>query len=266
MSCYALDVAFSLLCSPTCALACLYYQKRPKAGAVVQKFFFEAQGLFTVSVLVAAVVRIKQFPPLFEIAFLQYLNWTLAFSIYATFWSLLDSPRKWPTALYTCCTALLQITVFVLSESPQVIPENQRQLIDNCTKYLDTAPHYAGQDRSLHVVIICVVIVLAGIIPAFIWGYYRMKNESFEWKPVFKVYGICCAGMALYGATQLFVIRNVMRNATGSSFADDQWGFGQVAAVFMWVPWTIQSVEHIYSTWDRPLDLSTESPGITPGN
>jgi hypothetical protein len=32
-----------------------------------------------------------------------------------------------------------------------------------------------------------------------------------------------------------------MKAATGSSFADDQWGFGQVVAIFLWLPVLVEA-------------------------
>ncbi|KAH0541686.1 hypothetical protein FGG08_003849 [Glutinoglossum americanum] len=250
MSCYLLNVAFSLLCGPTYTLTCWYYwlraKDKPMAKPKIRRLFFEVQGLFTVPIFIASVVRIEQAPPLFEITFLQFLNWTLAFSFYATFWSLYHSLRKWPMVFYTCCVVALQMTIFTRSGSQKPIPMEARQIIDHCTEHSAIAPQYAGQDWKLQVAVGCAVVGFALTILAIACIYSRASRRPFKRRPVFQMYGICCAGMALYGATQLVAVREAMRNDAGQAFMDDQWGFGQVAAVFMWVPWAIQIAEHVY--------------------
>ncbi|KAI9783660.1 MAG: hypothetical protein M1839_003508 [Geoglossum umbratile] len=260
MSCYVLDVALSLLCGPAYSIALWYYRRRNANFTdklEVQRLFFEAQGLFTVPVLVASVVRIEQSPPMFEIAFLQRLNLTVAFSLYATFWSLcyLASDHKWSIVIYTCSVVALQMTIFARSGSQKAIPTEARQLIDYCTKYSGTEPQYAGQDWKLQVGIGCATIGFGVAIPAISYIYYNFQpgEKTIEWRPVFQMYSICCAGMALFSATQLFAVRESMKSATGSAFTDDQWGFGQVAAVFMWIGWAIQITERTYGTLDSAL-------------
>ncbi|KAI9858727.1 MAG: hypothetical protein M1813_007359 [Trichoglossum hirsutum] len=271
MSCHMLDVAFSLLCGPIYMLASRYYRWKTNETPKIepQKLFFEAQGLFTVPLLIAAVVRIEGAPPLFEIAFLQNLNTTLASSFFVSFWSLYDSLRRWPMVFYTCCVAVLQIIAIARSESQKAISMNGRQMIDHCSKHSATAPQYVGQDWRLQIAVSCVVVGIAVTIPAiaYLISVSLFSRSVFTWKLVFQIYSVCCAGLALYGATQLFATREAMKNATGSGFGDDKWGFGQVAAIFMWIPWVIQSAEHIYNAWhpnpkqDPPPSRDSSSVG-----
>jgi hypothetical protein len=177
MSCYMLDVAFSLFCGPIYKCAChlwhLLDRKRQRDvmghSLKVRECFLEAQGFFTVSVLIATVVRLEQHPPLFEITFLQCLNWTLALSYYAMFWSLLSDLRRWykgqyktrefslPNTrwtaqvsfggplyifFYTLSLLGLGLAAFIRSQSQRVLPTNKRLIIDYCTKYSSAAPYY----------------------------------------------------------------------------------------------------------------------------
>jgi len=40
----------------------------------------------------------------------------------------------------------------------------------------------------------------------------------------------------------LQTMRSELRDITGGDFQDDQWGFGQIIAVFLWIPLCLQVV------------------------
>jgi hydrogenase-4 membrane subunit HyfE len=59
--------------------------------------------------------------------------------------------------------------------------------------------------------------------------------------------GLMTAGMVL-GLVMMWRQRNHLRSVAGMQFEDDAWGFGQVAALFIWAP---IPVEFLYIFLDR---------------
>lgn len=290
MSCYMLDIVFSFLCGPMYKLAfCLWEhldrKKRydlPASSGKVREYFYDAQGFFTVTALIAAVVRLEQCPPLFEITFLQVLSWTLAISYYVMFWSLLSdvlsdllhrsknqsdtSQLSPPTsarvssdvplymAFYTLLVFVLELVIFIRSQSQKVLSTDKRLIIADCPSYGSTAPDYHEHgDQDFQLAVFGGIMAVAFAIPAIIYIFFRSIGKAFKFLLVFEMYSVCCTGMALYGALQLFKARQAMKTATGLAFLDDLWGFGQVAAVFLWVPWLIHSIQHVWKARATPL-------------
>ena len=188
MSCYMLDVAFSLLCGPiyklvTCLLwQCLVRRQHVvgRSSTKVREYFFDAQGFFTVTTLIATVVRLEQSPPLFEITFLQSLSWTLLLSYHTMFWSLLSDllqeykghfntrefslpMSKWIVHLsldvpldmvvYTSLVLGLGLEIFTRSQSQKVLSADKRAIVDQCVQYSAIAPDFEHGDRTFRLAV-----------------------------------------------------------------------------------------------------------------
>ena len=57
-----------------------------------------------------------------------------------------------------------------------------------------------------------------------------------------------CQGFQIFGFVVLLVIRAQLSAATGDDYEDNQWGYGQILAVFVWLPTIIDLMRWIYST------------------
>jgi hypothetical protein len=91
-------------------------------------------------------------------------------------------------------------------------------------------------------------LVLAGI-AALIIAYFTINflcRILKERHPVFL--GLIVLGLSggvIYEMVQLQGKRLFMKAVTGSNFVDNQWGFGQVIAIFLWIPLVIQAIYYL---------------------
>src|SRR5204863_4487697 len=92
-------------------------------------------------------------------------------------------------------------------------------------KHCPGPPPYTGDDDGkLRLAVFGVILAVAFTIPVVTYIYLRLARKPFKWSPVFQIYSGCCAGMALYGAVQLFRARQAVKRLAGSDFMDDLWG------------------------------------------
>lgn len=88
--------------------------------------------------------------------------------------------------------------------------------------------------------------IMAGVLGFFVIGYYLVAQNVVYPTQVGngKVYKLrlgfmCSAGIwtaLIWCLSQIITRRNDLREILGDQFEDDQWGFGQVLAVFAWLP------------------------------
>lgn len=89
-----------------------------------------------------------------------------------------------------------------------------------------------------YMIITIIAIILYGII--LFLCYFILSNYAF-------VNAICTIGLswaAWHYVSRIQTMRNVLRESSSFEFVDDQWGFGQVLSLFVWLPavWTLVSL------------------------
>jgi hypothetical protein len=86
------------------------------------------------------------------------------------------------------------------------------------------------------ILVAIVGLVIAAVILTLLFYAIRAKQ------PI--VLGLICLALTIgtvYCTAQLEYKRDVMKSVTGPDFEDNQWGFGQIIALFLWAPLLIQS-------------------------
>lgn len=235
----------------------------------VQNSFLDVSAQFTIPVAVAAVVRLYQSPPFFEISFLQSLTTMQFLGLLSTTLAALVAMPKHPDTRRILVISLYLIVDFGFFmgmigflRTTKASATTIQELVNACKEYQPISPGFVypapSQGSGLSNLMlkeydaskgkegwIIWGLVLAGIvaliIACFIINFlYRILKER---HPGFLgpiVLGL--SGGVIYEMAQLQGKRLFMQAVTGSNFVDNQWGFGQVIAIFLWTPLIIQAI------------------------
>jgi hypothetical protein len=130
-----------------------------------------------------------------------------------------------------------------------------RELLSACPRYADldfqftnVLIHISRTELSWLLVIPCPIIA---ILIHFVSGP--------------GVSSLCCAGLtggATYYLVEMQRKRQIIRDIAGQEFEDDQWGFGQVLAIFIWIPVCVAMTSVVFrvsGSYERSCDLQERS-------
>lgn len=244
--------------------------------------FLDTSAQFTIVIAIAAVVRLRQSAPFFEIIFMEtlltiqflgLLSTALAAGVAAhrlsklriiviALYGLVDfgcfmalvgylrtSKTSWNAIreLGTACRPYQTITpAFVYSEIRAPFRTTAKQYFNPLDK--------EGVKKRFIVLGIAVASIVAFVLAVIIIGalVVTMLSGWRKWLigPMSLAFSI--AGLALLAEMERK--RDVMRTVTREAFQDDQWGFGQVIALFLWAPFIIQLLFGGFSKCNRGRD------------
>jgi len=242
--------------------------------------FIDTSALFSIPAAVAAVVRMKQHAPYFEIAFLQSLLTMQFLGLLCTSiisFNIADGKKdsdKHKKQLVIVFYVVVDFAFFMgfigqlrTSKASWTTIED---LVSACRAYGSIRPGFIYFDthvphtkpNPLHITLLSnngvsrlrshwiiwgmVIAAIAGIfICAFICYFIYSALVAINlflgvflkyWGPVPFAIG------ALVLMVRMEHQRTAMKGITGTEFMDDQWGFGQVMAVFLWAPLLVQAL------------------------
>ncbi|KAF7985915.1 hypothetical protein HWV62_43824 [Athelia sp. TMB] len=300
--CYVFQAILTFLFGP---LFCVVYWYREKyTRKTVENLeklhdtFLDLSAQFSIPVAVAAVVRFLQNPPFYEIAFMHTLLTMQFLSILSTAVTAgIFETRKKPMRIATICLyGLIEFGFYMgLVGGLRTNPARWKaidQLGDACKAYGTLLPGFK-EIPKLH-----------GIVPhvtakqLFAWSW----KGTAAWKAAFTVIGLILAGIVslavvagvIWGLgyllsskeirvlglislaftvgtvvelTQMERTRSLMQAITGTNFGDNQWRFGQVVSLFLWVPICVQAAYYVIQwSLDDPISLPTSSSPPTGAN
>jgi hypothetical protein len=239
----------------------------------LQSAFLDASAQFTIPVAIAAVVRLKQSAPLYEITFLESLTSMqflalLSTSVATGIGPNYQSPKRIIViVLYSIIDFSLYISIVAYLRTSKGRWESLKELSQACSIYGSNllpgfvyyqntipAPHPTSPPpkfidfknkkgwRNWGIIMALVIATVAGILVlylSFLWLRKAIRERSTG------SLGILSLGLStgmVYFAIQMESERNHMRSILGRDFEDDQWGFGQVVALCLWVPLGLQSI------------------------
>jgi hypothetical protein len=240
----------------------------------LQSAFLDASAQFTIPVAIAAVVRLKQSAPLYEITFLESLTSMqflalLSTSVATGIGLKYQSPKRIIVIiLYSVIDFSLYISIVVYLRTSKGRWESLKELSQACSTYgSNLLPGFVYYHNTLSmplqppslapklidfknkkgwrnwgIIMALVIATVAGILVlylSFLWLRKALRERSTSSLGILSL-GLS-AGMVYY-AIQMELERNGMRSVLGSDFEDDQWGFGQVVALCLWVPLGLQSI------------------------
>ncbi|KDR77333.1 hypothetical protein GALMADRAFT_442853 [Galerina marginata CBS 339.88] len=276
---YILQAVLTCIFGP---LFCLVYgfrkrwnfsEKTNEILEMLQDAFLDVSAQFSIPVAVAAVIRFRQHAPFYEIAFLRSLTTMQFLSLLSTtvtsgiFNERKDALRITVLVFY----GLLEFGFYMgliggLRTSKQSW-ETLTELSEACKAYNHILPWFAYiPPPSLHLphitakqyfnpfskqgagfAAIIFGFIVAGVIALLIaiaiLGGLAAILISQEVKILGPISLAFTIGM-LVEVVQMEHTRDVMRAVTGPEFQDNQWGFGQVIALFLWAPLGIQIIYH----------------------
>lgn len=208
----------------------------------VQDLFFASNGVFILASAVASLVSLADNPAIFEIAEMQSLAFLQINSIMVIFFCLVDSlslfnPRVWLHAV------VFVVVIVVLGKSQ--LSSSRR------TEWRHASEGCVHNDATDYEVITPVpyppwAVAVFGIVGMTGFWITTLK-ERFQgskarvriFKFIFSIWILLIllmvGGMGL-GITMMWRQRKHLRSVAGEKFEDDTWGFGQVAALFVWAP------------------------------
>ena len=261
-----------------------WYADSDKVLECLRKTFFiflDTSAQFTITVAIAAIARLRQSAPFFEIAFIeslltiQFLG-LLSTALAAVFWFSGHDDVAW-RIIVTMLYGLVDFSCFMVLVSylhtSKALWNAIQELSTACQHYKTITPAFVyskqnpplfhttakkllldigGNGRNDRLIIVGLAIaVICGIcLVAFIvWWLYKQDLCPLVMKSIVCIMSLAfsIAGLALLG--DMVRKRDVMRSVTREKFQDDEWGFGQVIALCLWVPFIIQLLFYGLKVW-----------------
>jgi hypothetical protein len=255
MFAYSLQVAFTMLFGPifhTIYLLTPYFPWKSRynfrdiisSSVDLQIVFFEANGFLIFSSAVASLVRLSQRPTIFEIAEMQVLMFLQISSLLIIFFCLVHPIKRWWQRflqfLLGFAAASVALSMSQLGANSSLQDWEEASLGCETQQSFKTITPIPYKPWVVGIFAVCstvcfVVKSLSAKYPEFGQthrGKIAIKVLEFVWA-VFVLGSI--AGLFI-GLVFLWKQRNELKSVAGGEFQDDQWGFGQVAALFIWVP------------------------------
>ncbi|KAL4926662.1 uncharacterized protein BDV17DRAFT_268878, partial [Aspergillus undulatus] len=215
----------------------------------IQANFFSSNAFFVGSSALATLAHLSQNPSTFEIAQMQAMAFLQVNSILVTFFCLVVAQPMSRWAL----RVLLYFTVFVLvivalgkSHLGSDSRANWRLASDGCahssTDYSVINPvPYPGWTVAIFAVAGTVMFWLQSLKEKF--QGEKLHRSAFRVLMLFwaLLIGLLVAGMVV-GLTMMWRQRRHLRSLARDDFADDEWGFGQIAALTIWAPILVELI------------------------
>jgi hypothetical protein len=228
----------------------------------LQIVFFEANGFLIFSSAVATLVRLSQKPTIFEIAEMQVLMSVQVCSLLIIFFTLIHPIQRWWQRF---AQFVLGFVVANAAMGKSQLSSGNKDLRDwqqaslGCSSVskafktmtpLPYRPWLVGIFATF-----CVTCFLGQSVTAeqsTKTKHYKSKSPQ-KWNTFLQALAVfwgllvvaSMVGM-FWGLELLWAQRNDLRNVVGQNFQDDLWGFGQVAALFIWAPVPVEISYHIH--------------------
>lgn len=246
MYAYSIQTGLTILVGPVYRV--LYLTLAPMSAFIrdlrdVQSNFFSSNGFFVGSSAIATLANLSQNPSTFEIAEMQAMAFLQVNSILVTFFCLVVAQpiSRWAARV------LLYFIVFVLvvvalgkSHLGSDSKANWRLASDGCAH---SSTDYSVINPVPYPSWTVAIFTVAGTIAFWLQSLKerfqadRLHKSLFRLLMLFWVLliGLLTAGMVV-GLTMMWRQRKHLRSVARDQFEDDQWGFGQIAALTIWAP------------------------------
>ncbi|EHK17822.1 uncharacterized protein TRIVIDRAFT_136014, partial [Trichoderma virens Gv29-8] len=220
-----------------------YLRKLFKEIIDVQTIFWESNGFLIMASAVATLVRMGQHPTIFEIAEMQILNFVQLNSLLVIFFCLIHPIARW-------WQRFLQ---FLLGFALATAALSQSQLSGHSeTDWLQASLGCQNEPAFRKVTPVpynkAVVYAAAGLcILSFFAQTTTTVFPRIQQRPSLRrvlailtvvwslLTTLSLVGM-VWGLVKLWGQRSELIKVAGPEFEDNEWGFGQVAALFTWLP------------------------------
>ncbi|KAJ5193878.1 hypothetical protein N7491_001209 [Penicillium cf. griseofulvum] len=246
MYAYTIQTGLTILVGPVYRI--LYLTLAPASSFIrdlkdVQTNFFSSNGFFVGSSAIATLANLSQNPSTFEIAEMQAMAFLQVNSILVTFFCMVVAQpmSRWAARV------LLYFAVFVLvivalgkSNLGSDSQANWRLASDGCAH---SSTDYSVINPVPYPSWTVAIFAVAGTTAFWLQSLKEKFQADKVHRSMFKVLmlfwvlltGLLTAGMVV-GLTMMWRQRKHLRSVARDQFEDDQWGFGQIAALTIWAP------------------------------
>lgn len=238
----------------------------------LQTIFLHLTAQFTLPIAIAALVRLKQKAPFFEISFMNSLLLTQLLGLFSTAVAWFPhEPKTKPriiVGVYLSLDFALVATFIGMSFMSWEDWNPVSDLAKACRQYESIGPGFSylpikrdWEDWFFEYVapwwgiayLVAIMAIVMGILLLIFIGFSIWEWRGMPWflAAVSSVFG---AG-AIACFVKLEIKRYAMRWVTGKEYVDDEWGFGQILAVCLWVPLVVQMGYYVGREGEKRLQL-----------
>jgi len=241
----------------------------------IQVVITEADAFLVLSIQVATIVRILQNPPIFEAAFLKFLNILLPLLILTTVFSQIamnieKTPRRATILCYAVAAYALSVVTMTTAGVPPGTFDIYQDVTEECHRsrgYENVSGYYNSSLKFLHndkatktigitLAAFYVLFILVCGLPRFrkavIWYMRKELSKSSKWgqlcawqKPMVGAAFLCsiCLGPGFY---KLWITRALLAKSSGVLYQDNEWGFGQITAALLPAPIIVTAAHEVH--------------------
>ena len=121
------------------------------------------------------------------------------------------------------------------------VPPKLQTLVQACKNYQALAPGVKLAPKQFMKTLVEDKVSVVGVIlvvMVVVYLFCRWKKRHSVWNIMGDIYCIFGTFCVIAMAVELTQVRNEMKNLSASNpnYQDGDWGFGQVAAIFTWIP------------------------------
>ncbi|KAK0744188.1 hypothetical protein B0T18DRAFT_198637 [Schizothecium vesticola] len=268
---WRIQVAFTILLGPCLLAGYSFLHRRLQARLRNIHFEFLATTfLLSISVSVATLLYFNTH--LFELTFLYYLATMQVFALFTIWLTAIplyyDEPRMqgWPSfyiiagsVFYVLNIALMLAIVFNFPAVPEflsacVVNHDTGIRISTVTPEVEWSDltrvyqdNWVMTARSTNSIITCVFTV------AWVPAAAILLRRAHAWRCRWQLHTLITGGVAI--TMVVFMVRvernrSMVRDLVGKDYISDEWGFGQILAIFIWVPVLLRLVWFlVWTSW-----------------
>lgn len=252
MYAYSIQTGLTILVGPVYRI--LYLALAPASSFIrdlkdIQTNFFSSNGFFVGSSAIATFANLSQNPSTFEVAEMQAMAFLQVNSILVTFFCMVVAQpmSRWAArVLLYCIVFVLVVVALGLSHLGSDSRANWRLASDGCAH---SSTDYSVINPVPYPSWAVAIFTVAGTIPFWLQSLKEKFQADKLHKSLFRLLmtfwvlliGLLTAGMVV-GLTMMWRQRRHLRSLVRDQFEDDQWGFGQIAALTIWAPIVVELI------------------------
>jgi hypothetical protein len=230
----------------------------------LQRSVYEINAFFSISLLVASIVRWRQAPSVTETVLISYVVWTqLLILTTMLFGQLCDNVMNkanlaWYWQLYYLMICIAQLATSCVVEVPH--PDIYQNLAKQCHHqygFVNLSSLLPASEKGLMTLKWDIIGALGGFALAIIGGAcakvllkftpaWLRKHGEITFLITILLLNIMSA---VFNAVMIKSIRDVLRELSGDQLPDNGWSYGQITAILLWAPFFWGIVKETFSQY-----------------
>ena len=233
------------------SLSCKVAIRRTPLLRKLQKSVYEINGFFSISLLVASIVRWRQVPSVMETVLISYVVW-VQLLIFTTmlFAQLCDNAMNkaslgWEWQLYYLAIGIAQLATSCVIEVPN--RKIYKDLATQCRTqhhFINLSTYLPASEKGTMTLKWYGIGVSGGLLISvlgIVFGKFLLKITP-AWLrkhgevTFFIIILLMNVSSIVVNAIVVGDVRNILKKLSGDQLPDNGWGYGQTTAVLLWVP------------------------------